>query len=476
MPEAKKILIKGAFVLTMDSSLGILAAHDILITGDVITVIEPSITPQDDVELIDATGCIITPGFIDCHHHMWQQVLRTVATDWTLLDYCVEMRTVYGSLLTPDDVYFSMYAAALNLLHNGVTTVLEHCHIINSPEHADAAVRALKDAQIRGTFCYGFYENPPPSQDGLMENIRPDDFTLHQRMSDAERVRSEHFPTNDPGKDLLTFGIAPNEPESRSIEQTIYEIEASRRLGARLITMHVAMGPYDQARRQLVQKLHDSKILGPDLVFSHGASFTDRELEAIRQSGAGIVATPDTETQMGMGYPVAFRARDAGCKSSLGIDITSNQGNDMVAQMRLALQIQRAEDNCKSIPIRLQRTTADVLRMGTMGGAEVMQLESLIGSLAPGKKADLVVFRCDDINTVPIINPVGTIVFNTSPENIDTVIVDGRIVKKDGHLIGVDWPKLRHELQIRSTNICSKALGVDREPFRKKWMEIFGQA
>jgi cytosine/adenosine deaminase-related metal-dependent hydrolase len=115
---------------------------------------------------------------------------------------------------------------------------------------------------------------------------------------------------------------------------------------------------------------------------------------------------------MGMGHPVAFRAKDAGCHVSLGIDITSNQSNDMFAQMRLTLQAQRCkEDNqASTLPVMVARKNEDALHMATQGGADAVGLGHLIGSLTPGKKADVVLMRCDDMNVVPVINPVGTLI------------------------------------------------------------------
>ncbi|KAI1012069.1 hypothetical protein LB503_004627 [Fusarium chuoi] len=146
---------------------GTLANSDILIQDDRIVAIGQALPnpSESNVTIIDGQGCIVIPDFVDGHHHMWQQLLRGVATDWSLFDYTVNMRTIYGSLYTPEDVYLSTYFAALSLINNGMTSVLEHCHIINSPDHADAAVKALQDAGIRGTFRYGFYANPPlPNQ------------------------------------------------------------------------------------------------------------------------------------------------------------------------------------------------------------------------------------------------------------------------------------------------------------------------
>ncbi|KAF5683510.1 putative cytosine deaminase [Fusarium denticulatum] len=341
-PSPNFALIKNATVLTVDPLHGTLANSDILIQDDRIVAIGQALPnpPESNITIIDGQECIVTPGFVDGHHHMWQQLLRGVATDWSLFDYTVNMRTIYGSLYTPEDVYLSTYVAALSLINNGVTSVLEHCHIINSPDHADAAVRALQDAGIRGTFCYGFYANPP-----LPDQVDARSFSHNLRLSDAARIRDKLFGQNDPAEQLLTFGVAPDEPESLPIEETITQIKQSRELGARIITMHVAMGPYDLARRQVVQSLANKGILGPHLVFSHGSSFTESELQAIKESGASIVGTPDTELQMGMGFPIVFQASDRGCRTCLGIDSTSNQGYDFIAQMRLALQAGRAQEN-----------------------------------------------------------------------------------------------------------------------------------
>jgi cytosine/adenosine deaminase-related metal-dependent hydrolase len=174
-----------------------------------------------------------------------------------------------------------------------------------------------------------------------------------------------------------------------------------------------------------------------------------------------------------MGHPVAFRVSDAGCRACLGLDITSSQGNDCVAQMRLMLQVQRAFENKGRFPMEIKRKTAEALRMGTLGGAEAMRLENITGSIMPGKQADLVMFRCDAINTTPCVNPVGEVVFHTSSQNIDTVIINGRIVKRDGKLVGIDWPMLREELRKRCERIVIQGNKVDLESQIVKWKPLF---
>lgn len=468
------ILIRGATVLTIDPIAGNQTCCDILIEGDIIKAIGPNLplSSDGDATIIDAKNCIVTPGFVDGHHHMWQQLIRGLTTDWSLFDYMVNIRSLYSGLFTAEDVYVANYVASLSLLNNGVTSVLDHCHIINSPEHADAAIRGLKDAGIRGTFCYGFFANSPAP--GIsVPGVNLAHFDISAREVDAARVLSEHFASNDPAKDLLTFGTAPDEPEILPIEETLRQINKSRELGARIITMHVAMGPYDAKRRQVVQQLADAGALGHDLVFSHGASLSDREIDALAVTGAGVVGTPDTELQLGMGFPVVFPAMDKGCRACLGLDITSNQGNDFIAQMRLALQVQRGREAEQGLPITLNRKTADVLRMGTLGGAEVMRLEHLVGSIAVGKKADLVIFRCDDIETTPMNDPVSSVVFHVSVKHIDTVIVNGRIVKKGGSLVGIEWPALEKDLRRRCERIKERAAQIDLDTLKGRWLEAF---
>ncbi|KAL3443386.1 hypothetical protein BJX65DRAFT_199441 [Aspergillus insuetus] len=456
------ILIKSAAVISMEGAdQNVIDKGDILIENDRIKAVAKGIPrpTEGDVTIIDGADCIVTPGFVDGHHHMWQHLLRGLTVDWSLYGYCCHLRSVYGSLYTPEDVYFANYAAALSLLNNGVTTVLDHCHVINSPAHGDAALKGLNDAGIRGTFCYGFYPNPPVPGD--LASAANDTFTPAARLEDATRVRREHFADNKIDNSLITFGVALNEPPLQSREENVAELDAARKLGARLITVHTSVMPGDVVKGEVIQNFSTAGRMGSDLVFSHGAYMTQDEMAALKKSGAGVVSTPDTELQMGMGYPVAWKALDNGCRACLGLDITSNQGNDFMAQMRLALQVQRARKLDRRVDQLLPSKTVDALRLATIGGAEVMQMESVIGSITPGKKADLVIFRCDDIDTVPVVDPVGTVVFHASPKNIDTVILNGKIVKRDGQLLGVDWEALREQIKTRSQRLRDDAAKVD---------------
>lgn len=455
------LLFRNATVISVDSSIGNPENCDILVKDGIFHSVAQNITPaQGQVEIIDATNCLISPGFIDTHHHMWQQLLRSLCTDWSAADYVHNIRNLYGSLFHPEDVYAANYSAALDLINSGITTVIDHCHILNSPAHTDAAVQGLKDAGVRGTWCYGFYQNPTRSDLAGLDCAvtTPSAFDRAARMSDAQRTRHQHFPNNDPAGTLLTFGGAPSEAEGVAEDILHEEIDFFRSIGTRIITAHVAMGHYD-TNRQIVQRLGDANYLGSDLLFSHGNALTDSELALIAKHRCGVSTTVETELQMGMDHPIAFSAAQKGCNVGLGVDVTSNQSNDMLASMRLLLQVERARDNAASEgpPLQIKRKSEEVLFMATLGGARAIGLDHLVGSITPGKRADLIMTRCDDMNVTPVIDPVGILMFNAHVGNIDTVVINGELKKRHGKVLNVDWPKLRSDLRERSARMVGVA-------------------
>ena len=453
MTHGGRLLIRGGRVLTMDARLGDLDEADILVEGDRIAAVAARVD-AGDAPSIDAAGMIVLPGFVDAHRHVWQTQLRTVATDWSLFDYFSRMRSIYSSFYEPEDAYLGNYAGALEALNAGITTIVDHCHIINSPRHADEAVRGLSDAGIRGIFCYGLFPNP--TQHPFRMEIRP-----AWRFDDARRVRREHFSA---AGGLLEFGIAPTEVEAMPFEDLVAEIAFARELGAQRISCHVAMGAYDRGRR-VVAQLAQAGLLHDDLLFVHGSALTEEELEAVRDGGAGIAATPETELQMGMGHPVTARALERGVKIGLGVDIVSNYAGDMFAPMRLQLQAQRGWDNARlEAPPRAVRFKArEVLELATIGGARALGLESRVGSLAPGKQADIILIRTDAINMVPVSDPIGAVVLNANIHDVDTVLVAGRTVKRSGALVGVDWAELSERLRRSQRRIATGFDGVPRQ-------------
>lgn len=452
------ILIRGGRVLTMVPGATEIVA-DVLVRGARIVQIEPVIDCPD-AEVIDASGMIVLPGFVDTHRHVWQTQLRTVATDWSLFNYFTQMRLIYSAFYAPGDVFLGNHVGALEALDAGITTVVDHCHILHTPEHTDEAIRGLEESGIRGVFCYGLFDSPSYREDSRRASL-----PAGWRLEDARRVRRERLSS---AEGCILFGLAPFEIDAQPYERNVDEIRFAREIGAHRISCHVAMGAYDVGQR-FVERLGRDGLLDEDLLFVHGAALTDDELRRIADAGAAVSATPETEMQMGMGFPVAIRARDAGVRSSLGIDIVSNYAGDMFSQMRLCLQASRAlENQCYGerdrAPRHIRIAARDVLELATRGGAAAAGLLDRVGTLEPGKDADIVLLRTDAIHMTPAIDAVGAVVLNANAGDVDTVLVGGRFVKRAGKLIGVDWPALRERVLESSHRIVEGFASVPLGP------------
>lgn len=452
---AKKTLIRGGRVLAMTPG-STESALDVLIDGDRLADLAPSLECPD-AEIVDAEGCIVMPGLVDTHRHVWQTQLRTVAADWSLFDYFAQMRLMYASFYEPGDAYLGNHVGALEALSAGITTMVDHCHILHTPEHGDEAVRGLVESGIRAVFCYGLFESPDWTGDAARAAL-----PAGWRRADALRVRRDLLASRD---SLVTFGFAPAEIDANPFDVNVDEIRFARELGAQRISCHVSMGAYDSGTR-FVEALGREGLLGEDLLFVHGSSLTDDELRAMADSGAAVSATPETEMQMGMGFPVAFRAQAAGVRSSLGVDIVSNYSGDLFAQMRLALQAARAQENDRyekrdRAPRCIRPAAREVLELGTREGAVAAGLGDRTGTLERGKQADVILVRTDAIHMVPAIDAVGAVVLNANASDVDTVFVAGRCVKKDGKLVGVDWPALSRRLQASSRRIVEGMRSLD---------------
>lgn len=438
MSNQVRTLIRGGRVLTMADGHGE-RQLDILIEGDRIVEVAANIDAKE-AQIVDASEHIVLPGFVDTHRHTWQTQLRTVAADWSLYDYLADMRMSFSSLYTPEDAQLGNYAGSLEAIAAGVTTIVDHCHILNSPEYADLALDALQTSGIRALFCYGLFPNPQhfPFRPG------PDAALLRD---DARRIRRDRL-ASDSGR--ILFGTA-SEIEALPFEAAAAELQFARELGAKKISCHASMGCFDQGRRY-VENFAQAGLLTDDLLIVHGASLTDHELALIRDCGAGISSTPETELQMGMGFPVAERARQAGAYSSLGIDIVSNYAGDMFTQMRLMLQATRACENLTlerqgKAPRSIRLKTRDVLRLATLGGAEALGLSDRIGTLEAGKQADLMLIRTDSLHMAPAVDAIAAVVYYANPSDVDSVFVAGRALKRDGRLLDVDMPGLIRQLQ-----------------------------
>ncbi len=447
MPSSRTA-ITGGHVLSMDPGIGELEHGDVLIEDDRIVAVETDLGDVD-AERIDAGGAVVMPGFIDTHRHTWQTALRGICADWSLLDYFLGMRSTLSPRYTAEDVQVGNRAGALEALDAGVTTILDFSHCNNTPEHADGAIDGLADAGIRAVFAYGYFA-PPRAEPH---------FTSHaQRLADSRRV-SEALAARPGG--LLSMGISLTEPGLIPFSDTCKEVETGRELGAVIATHTACIWGMPSGLDQFAA----CGLLGPDIVHVHCNACTERDWTLLARSDGKISVSPETELQMGMGHPPIERALGAGLVLSLSCDVVSSNSGDMFTQMRLGLQDARARANDRAHarrtdPTDLAFTTRDALGWATMGGARALGMEDGIGSLTPGKQADVIVVGPgeDRLNMLSPVDAAGAVVQQANASNVREVLVAGRPVKRGGRLLGVDFGALARSVEASRDGILERTL------------------
>jgi cytosine/adenosine deaminase-related metal-dependent hydrolase len=447
-PHASRILISGGHILTMDPAIGDVPCGDVLIEDGRITAVgehggihAPTGGSPADLEILDASGTIVIPGFIDGHRHLWQSLLRGVASDWSLSEYMEESRARYASCFDPECAYLSTLLGGLESLSAGITTVVDHAHLQSSPEVSDALANGLLDSGVGGFFCYAL-QNAPGYPSGLdaaetrdLLARPPDDW--HD--GNAARIRDTWFADVDP---RLRFGVALPEatPFLPAVEGRQLVARATA-LSPALLTGH---WPYSGSDG-LVAELYGGMSRHIPICLSHGNGLHDSELALMAESGVSVCTTPEIECGMGLGRPAALRFRRAGGKACVGTDLSAYARADIVAQARLLLQVERQIHSAGSPtpPEVVSWTVRDALALATRDGAEALGLGAEVGTVSAGKRADVVLVRPDPIGAEPVGDPAATVLFATSPAEIDTVVVHGEIVKRDGVLRRDDLDELR---------------------------------
>ncbi|MFF0156906.1 amidohydrolase family protein [Streptomyces sp. NPDC005263] len=417
-----RILIRNGHVIDTEPDPVVLPRTDVLIEGGKIAAVGPGL-PSDGATVLDATDRIVLPGFVDAHRHVWQSALRGAAVGTDLGGY-FRLLGQSGPKFRPQDVYIATLAGALECLDSGITTQLDYSHIAYSPEHADAAIDALHAAGLRAVFGYG---TPITATDG--------------NLADVHRVRTERLADDNA---LVTMAYAPLGPSFAPIGTVAEEWRMADDLHL-LVTFHVAATPVSA---QPVFALRDAGLLRERTLYIHGNTIGDDELKLIADSGATAATTPGAEAMLGNKAPVAGRLRRAGVTTGLGVDAVSAAPGDMFSVMRAALLGSQIADDS---PL----TAADILRMATLDGAAALGLADRTGSLRPGKQADVILLRLDDINMLTAErDPIAAVVTAAQPHNVDTVLVAGQIVKAAGRLVHADLGQAAEALRATSATIA----------------------
>src|SRR6266404_4867305 len=434
-----RILLKGGTIISMDAKVGDLVQGDVLIEGKKIAAIAPTLSAAD-AQVIDARDTIIVPGFVDCHRHSWEAPLRRINPNSpTLADYSNATHLSFAKAYRPQDHYAANYLTAVGCIDAGITCVIDNSHNSRSADHSDAAVEALIDSGVRAVHASG----PPSAGDWA-----------HQWPQDLERLQKKYFSSTD---QLVTL---------RMFSGPIRENWAvARRLGLRITTEF--QGAQAAA---LLDPLAQDKLVGPDNTFNHCGALPDKTWQIFVDSGASINVCPRSDAQyaLGEGLCALQTAWNYGIKPGFSVDNETSYSTDMFMEMRVALYLQRAiaqnrrfaGDQNPPKPLMVR----DMLYCATMGGAHCAGLDDKIGSLAPGKEADLLLIRADDINLYPSNNAVGTVVQAAERSNIDTVIIGGRVRKYRGQVVGLDMVRLKAMVEESRSHLFS-AVGYRPDVF-----------
>ena len=409
----QRILLKGGVVLTMDPALGDFERADVLIEGSKIAAVGPNLTASAAV--VDASGMIVMPGFVDTHRHIWQGQLRNLLPNGRLQpDYMRDIGGAARSVYRPEDVHAGNLLSAWGAINAGITTLLDWSHISNTPEHSDAAVQALGDSGIRGVYAYGTGAAGP----------------ANKYPHDIRRLRTRYFASDD---QLLTLALAT------AFDPAHWAV--AREVGAP-ITLHA------NGTGQLVPL---ARQMGPDCTYIHCCNLEAREWTLIAETGGSLSIAGPIEMEMGHGVPPFQQAIDHQIPWSLSNDVETEIPTEFFTQMRTAFFLQRmtvfARERAGEQNVPEPITVKRVVEVATSGGARVNHLDRKVGSLTPGKEADVILLNANAINVMPLNHAYGAVVLGMDTSNVDTVFIAGRVKKWKGSLVGVRVDDLRRRVE-----------------------------
>ena len=420
LPTRGEFVVRGATVLTMDSAIGELAKGDVHVRAGAIVAVAASVAAPG-AEVIDGNGMICMPGFVETHWHLWTSLLRPVMRQDDPKQSYFPVTAKLGTHYTPEDSYRSVRLGLAEALNAGITTTQNWAHNVRSPAHADAEMRAMRDTGIRGRFAYGTPQGSPNEQ--AMD------------IADLARAKRD-WVTND---GMLTLGICSrnvgNDPNplrgTVTIDMAKKEWGAARELGLP-ITLHTS-GP------RVTKLLEDAGLLGPDVQLVHPLGITAEDRAILAKRGVSYSSSPTGEARRPGDIQVAELIHD-GVKVSLSIDHNTTYNCDCFVCMRMLYSLNQHHGGK---PVKL--TTKRLVQLATIDGARDLGIADKVGSLTPGKRADLILVRTTDANMAAMGDPFDALVTMAQPANVDTVVVDGRILRRNGQYTALDHQQVVRE-------------------------------
>ena len=431
LTPGRPVVFRNATVLTMDDAHHVLSG-DVLVSGERIAAVGPGLEVPDGTVEIDATGGIVMPGMIDTHRHMWQTAMRGYGADWTLTQYFVWNYLQWGKSFRPQDIHAGNLLSAIEAIDAGVTTTVDWSHNLQTTEHAEAAVDALRAVPGRFVLAYGNIQAAPWEWSATPE---------------FRSFVGRHF---GGGSDMLGFQIAFDVPPASPDFPEKAAFEVARDLGVP-VTTHA--GVWKVTGDEGIRLMYENGFMTPATVYVHSATLSADSYHRIAATGGSVSLSTESEQSAGQGYPPTWKLREHGIGVSLSMDTSVWWSADLFSAMRATLSADRVREHLEAHS-RDETVTNHKLRAeqvvdwATMGGARALGLDSVTGSLTPGKKADIVLIKNDASPAMfPLLHPYGHVVFQAQRGDVHTVMVNGRVVKYDHALVGVDLARARDEIE-----------------------------
>ena len=449
-----RTVLDGCSVVTMDADRTEHATGHVVLAGTRVEAVGAGPAPADvpDATYVDARGCLATPGLVNTHHHLYQWLTRGLAVDHTLFQWLTTLYPIWAGL-DEDTVRTGATGALSQLALTGCTTTMDHHYVFPADggdllgaEIEAARTVGLRFLATRGSMDLGRSRGGLPP-DHVVEGI---DAILE---ATAAAVDRHHDPSDD---SMLRIGVAPCSPFSVTAELLEQAAALARDRGVRLHTHLAETTDEDDFCRERfgcspVEYVERLGWLGDDVWLAHGVHLDDDAIKALARTGTGVAHCPSSNARLGAGICRTRDLVDAQVPVGLGVDgAASNEAASLLEEVRHAVLFARAAGGPQALTVRAG------LELATIGGARVLGWDDRIGSLEPGKQADVALWRVDGAAHAGIADPVAALVLG-SPPPLELLLVDGRPVVREGRLVAVDEERLAHDVRAAAATLLDRA-------------------
>lgn len=419
------LLIKGAAIITLDRENRVFKG-DVFLEGGRIRALGESLTGREykSAEVIQARGRVLLPGFVQTHIHLCQTLFRGAADDLSLIDWLTKRIWPMEAAHTAESIYASARLGIAELIRGGTTCALT----METVRHTEAVFTAVEESGLRATVGKCMMDKG----DGVPEALREQtDASIAESLALLERWHGR-------ADGRIRYCFAPRFAVSCTRELLERVSQLSRERGVMVHTHasenkdEIEMVERETGRRN-IEYLNDCGLAAKNVLLAHCVHLNDSEMEILSRTGAHVAHCPSSNLKLGSGVAQIVEMLERGVSVSLGADgAPCNNRLDMFTEMRTAALIQKALHGAEALP------ALTMLRMATIDGARALGLDKEIGSIEAGKRADLTLLSLEALHTTPHPDPISTLVYAAEASDVETVIIDGRVVMRDGELTTLD--------------------------------------